>query len=58
MTEHIFKRKFYEEMLDWKQTSNGNSALMINSARRVGKSTLAETFAKNEYADYLVSLII
>ena len=41
-------------MLDWKKTSAGNSALMIDGARRIGKSTIAETFAKNEYDDYLV----
>ena len=41
-------------MLDWKKTSAGSSALMIDGARRIGKSTIAETFAKNEYDDYLV----
>lgn len=49
-----FKRKFYEEMLEWKQNSAKSSALMIDGARRVGKSTIAETFAKNEYDDYLI----
>ena len=44
-----FKRKFYNEMLEWKKTSNGTSALMIDGARRVGKSTIAEEFAKNEW---------
>ena len=41
-------------MLEWKKTSNGTSALMIDGARRVGKSTIAEEFAKNEYDDYLL----
>ena len=41
-------------MLDWKQTSQGSSALMIDGARRVGKSTIAEVFAKKEYDDYLI----
>ncbi|MBQ0051901.1 MAG: ATP-binding protein [Treponema sp.] len=54
MADIKFKRKFYEEMLDWKNTSNGSSALMIDGARRIGKSTLAETFAQNEYDDYLI----
>ncbi len=54
MSEKTFKRKFYEEMLEWKNTSAGSSALMIDGARRVGKSTIAETFAKNEYDDYLI----
>lgn len=54
MAANNFKRKFYKEMLEWKNTSNGCSALMIDGARRIGKSTLAETFAKNEYDDYLI----
>ena len=43
--EHIFKRKLYDKMLDWKQSSQGRSALLIQGARRVGKSTIAEQFA-------------
>ena len=54
MSEITFKRKFYDEMLEWKMNSNGKSALMIDGARRVGKSTIAEEFAKNEYDDYLL----
>ena len=54
MNEITFKRKFYDEMLEWKNTSKGTSALMIDGARRVGKSTIAETFARNEYDDYLI----
>lgn len=54
MKNKIFKRKFYNEMLDWKQTSQGSSALVIDGARRVGKSTVAELFAQNEYDDYLI----
>lgn len=49
----IFKRKIYEKMLDWKRRSNGSSALLIKGARRVGKSTIAIEFAKNEYKDFL-----
>lgn len=49
----IFKRKLYEKMLDWKTAKNGKSALLIKGARRVGKSTLAEEFAKNEYESYI-----
>jgi predicted AAA+ superfamily ATPase len=45
----MFKRKAYDKLLDWK-ASNGASALLIEGARRVGKSTLAEEFGKNEYA--------
>lgn len=41
-------------MLQWKHKDNGASALLIKGARRVGKSTLAETFAKNEYESYIL----
>ena len=45
----IFKRKLYSKMLDWKQQSNGKTALLIKGARRVGKSTLVKDFAQKEY---------
>ena len=45
----IFKRKLYQKMLDWKKEFDGRTALLIKGARRVGKSTLVEEFAKNEY---------
>lgn len=48
-----FKRKLYTEMLQWKQDSNGASALLIKGARRVGKSTLAKEFAKHEYDSFI-----
>ena len=50
----IFKRKLYNKLLEWKRTEKGASALLIKGARRVGKSTLAETFAKNEYESYIL----
>ncbi len=50
----IFKRKLYDKMLQWKKERNGSTALLIKGARRVGKSTLAEEFAKNEYESYLI----
>lgn len=50
----VFKRKIYEKMLKWKNLSDGESALLIEGARRIGKSTIAEEFAKNEYEDYIV----
>ena len=40
-------------MLQWKHDSNGESALLIKGARRVGKSTLAQQFAQNEYDSYI-----
>lgn len=50
----IFKRKLYAVMSDWKKTKNGKTALLIKGARRVGKSTLVEQFAKNEYKSYIL----
>ena len=54
MEKRVFKRKIYDRILQWKQESNGESALMIQGARRIGKSTIAEEFAKNEYSSYLI----
>ncbi|MEE8816739.1 MAG: AAA family ATPase [Lachnospiraceae bacterium] len=50
----MLRRKIYEKLKEWKEVSNGKSALLIEGARRVGKSTVAEEFAKNEYDDYIV----
>ena len=44
MSEKIFKRKIYKRMLQWKQESDGQTALLIKGARRIGKSTIAEEF--------------
>ena len=55
MEERIFKRKFYEKMLAWKREKEGKTALLIKGARRVGKSTIAEEFAKNEYESHTSS---
>ena len=52
--ERIFKRKLYEKMLFWKHEDNGKTALLIEGARRVGKSTIAEEFAKHEYDSYIL----
>ena len=41
-------------MLDWKQTRNGKTALLIKGARRVGKSIIVEEFAKHEYESYIL----
>lgn len=50
----VFKRKLYDKMLRWKQESNGETALLIEGARRIGKSTLVEDFAKNEYKSFIL----
>lgn len=53
MSETIFKRKIYDKMLAWKKESGGKTALLIEGARRIGKSTVVEEFARNEYDDYI-----
>ncbi len=50
----MFKRKIYKQMLQWKQESNGETALLIEGARRIGKSTVVEEFVKNEYESYII----
>lgn len=52
--ERIFKRKLYARLLEWKRVQNGKTAILIEGARRVGKSTLVEQFAKNEYESYIL----
>ncbi len=52
--KRVFKRKIYNKLLQWKQTSNGKTALLLQGARRVGKSTVVEEFGKNEYESYLL----
>ena len=49
----IFKRKIYNDLLKWKELSIGKSAALVEGARRIGKSTIVEEFAKSEYDDYL-----
>ena len=50
----LFKRKLYQKLLKWKEISAGSSALLIEGARRIGKSTIVEEFAKAEYKSYLL----
>ena len=52
--KRIFKRKLYDQLLKWKRVQNGKTAILIEGARRVGKSTLVEQFAKNEYDSYIL----
>lgn len=56
MEDHVifFKRKMYDTMLKWKSERNGDTALLIQGARRIGKSTIAEEFARNEYKSYIL----
>ena len=48
------KRKMYDKLLNWKAKSNGKTALLIDGARRVGKSWIVEEFAKREYATHVI----
>lgn len=48
------KRKIYSKLLKWKQETNGSKALLIEGARRIGKSTVAEEFGHNEYKSYVL----
>ncbi|MGF6990265.1 putative AAA+ superfamily ATPase [Lachnospiraceae bacterium PM6-15] len=48
------KRKMYSRLLEWKQNSNGETALMIDGARRVGKSYLCKEFATKEYRSHII----
>lgn len=50
----MFKRKIYDKLLEWKRESDGKTALLIEGARRIGKSTVAEEFGKNEYETYIL----
>lgn len=49
----MFQRKIYNRISQWKRESDGKTALLIEGARRVGKSTVAEAFAKEEYKSYI-----
>ena len=49
-----YEEKIYEKLLAWKIQSNGDTALLIDGARRVGKSYIAENFAKENYKSYIL----
>ena len=48
------KRKVYNDILRWKEESNGRTALLVEGARRVGKSYIVEEFAKSNYKSYIL----
>ena len=50
----IFKRKIYNQLLNWKSKSNGKTAVLVEGARRVGKSTIVRQFAEKEYKSYIL----
>lgn len=49
-----FRRKIYNQIQSWKESSDGKRALLVKGARRVGKSTIVEEFARNEYKSYIL----
>ena len=53
MNKTVFRRKIYEDMLNWKNEQKGETALLVEGARRIGKSTIVEEFAKREYDSYM-----
>ena len=50
----IFKRKAYNKLIEWKDKSRGRATMLIEGARRIGKSTIVEEFAKNNYKSYVL----
>ncbi len=49
-----FKRKIYNDLVEWKETNKGRTALLISGARRVGKSYIAKKFGETEYKSYIL----
>ena len=49
-----FKRKAYDKLLEWKKQYSDKYAVLLEGARRVGKSTIAESFAQSEYKSYIL----
>ena len=50
----VFRRKIYQHLLEWKESAKGEKALLIEGARRIGKTTIAKEFGKNEYKSCLL----
>ena len=48
------RRKIYDKLIEWKNNDSSETALLIDGARRVGKSYIAEEFAKSEYKSYIL----
>ena len=48
------KRKVYQKLKKWKEISDGKTAVLVEGARRIGKSTVVEEFARNEYQTYIL----
>ena len=50
----LFERKLYSKLVDWKEHYGGECSLLIEGARRVGKSTLVEAFVRQEYESFIL----
>ena len=50
----MIKRKIYKKIQEWKETTNGSRALLIEGARRIGKSTVVTEIGKNEYRSFIL----
>ena len=50
----VMKRKVYQQLLDWKEKRHGEVALLVEGARRIGKSYIVEEFGRNEYESYIL----
>ena len=50
----MFKRKVYDKLLKWKNETQGSKAILVEGAHRIGKSTVVEEFAKNNYKSYIL----
>lgn len=50
----MFKRKIYDKLVEWKRETEGRTALLIEGARRIGKSTIVRQFAEKEYASFIL----
>ena len=50
----VMKRKIYQQLLDWKEKRHGEVAILVEGARRIGKSYIVEEFGRNEYKSYIL----
>ncbi len=50
----LFKRKIYQKLKEWKENSKGTTSILVEGARRIGKSTVVEEFAEKEYDSYIL----
>ena len=48
------KRKVYDKLLEWKNQSNGKTSLLVEGARRIGKSTIVKKFGEEQYDSYVL----